>query len=146
MGVALTGIHRLNRVLPLVLMAMIGLVVWMNAERREKPAASVNCPDLAAGCAVVVEGRAIRIGATGGIRPLRPFELRVAAAGAGKVEARFTMEGMDMGFNQYVLRADKEGVFRTRVTLPVCVTGSREWLMTLDLDGMRLAVPFVTEL
>jgi len=36
MGVALTGIHRLNRVLPLVLMAMIGLVVWMNAERREK--------------------------------------------------------------------------------------------------------------
>jgi hypothetical protein len=62
------------------------------------------------------------------------------------VEARFTMEGMDMGFNQYVLRADKEGVFRARVTLPVCVTGSREWLMTLDLDGMRLAVPFVTEL
>jgi hypothetical protein len=145
-GVALTGTHRLGRVLPLVLMAMIGVVVWLNAEHHDKPAASVNCPDLAAGCAVEVEGRAVRIGATGGIRPLRPFELSVVAPWAGKVEACFTMEGMDMGFNLYVLRADNEGVFRARVTLPVCVTGSREWLMTLDLDGMRLTVPFVTEL
>jgi hypothetical protein len=142
----MTGAHWLNRGLPLLLIAMIGVVVWMNAERQEKPAVTVNCPDLATGCAVELEGRAIRIGTTGRIKPLQPFELWVLAAGAGKVEARFTMEGMDMGFNLYTLHADKQGVHRARVTLPVCVTGSREWLMTLEMDGIRLAVPFVTEL
>jgi len=142
----MTGNHWLNRALPLLLIAMIGVVVWMNAERQEKPSITVNCPDLEAGCTVEVEGRAIRIGTTGRIKPLQPFDLWVVAAGAGKVEARFTMEGMDMGFNLYVLRADNRGVYRARVTLPVCVTGSREWLMTIEIDGIRLAVPFVTEL
>jgi len=135
-----------SRGLPLVLMAMIGVVVWLNAGHRDGAPLVATCANLAAGCVVQAERRDVSLGTDGAIKPLKPFNLWVRAPGAKKVEARFTMEGMDMGFNQYVLRADKEGVFRTRVTLPVCVTGSREWLMTLDLDGMRLAVPFVTEL
>ena len=51
-----------------------------------------------------------------------------------------------MGFNLYTLHADQEGVFRGRVTLPVCVSGRRDWVMTLDIDGRRVAIPFVTEL
>ncbi len=136
-----------GRGLPLILAAMIGLVVWMNARQQEpSPPITAGCPDLVAGCTVMAGGRDIRLGTDQAIKPLKPFSLRVEAKGAARVEARFTMEGMDMGFNVYPLRADRQGVFRTTATLPVCVTGRRDWIMTLDVDGTRIAVPFVTEL
>jgi hypothetical protein len=56
------------------------------------------------------------------------------------------MEGMDMGFNLYTLRADNQGVYRANVTLPICVTGRRDWALILDVDKTRLNVPFVTDL
>ena len=56
------------------------------------------------------------------------------------------MAGMDTGFNLYDLRPDSAGVLRARVTLPVCVTGRRDWILTLTIDGQQMAVPFVTEL
>lgn len=138
--------RHLHRLLPLLLIALIGVVVWLNADRQDSPPVSVVCPDVVAGCAARVAGRDVRVGVDAPIKPLRPFELRVEVAGVQRVEARFSMEGMDMGFNLYVLRAEAPGVFRARVTLPVCVSGSRNWLMTLDLDGTRLVLPFVTEL
>lgn len=135
-----------SRGLPLVLIAMIGVVVWMNAGRQEKPAVSVACADLVAGCVAHIDGRAVSLGVSTTIKPLKPFQVWVKAAGVRKVEARFTMEGMEMGFNLYPLHADSQGVFRSRVTLPICITGRRDWVMTLELDGARLAVPFVTDL
>lgn len=139
--------HWVGRGLPLILVAMIGLVVWMNAQRREpSPPLAAACPDLVTGCTVMAGGRDIRLGTDQTIKPLKPFTIRVEAKGAAKVEARFTMEGMDMGFNVYTLRADSQGVFRATATLPVCVSGRRDWIMTLDVDHTRIAVPFVTEL
>jgi hypothetical protein len=138
--------HWVNRGLPLVLFAMIGVVVWMNAGRQEQAALVVTCPELVAGCAAQANGRVVSLGASARIKPLKPFQLWVQAAGASRVEARFAMEGMDMGFNLYTLHADNQGVFRASVTLPVCVSGRRDWIMTLEIDGMRLAVPFVTDL
>jgi hypothetical protein len=102
--------------------------------------------DLAAGCLAQVGGRSLSLGTDGPVKPLKPFQVWVKAPGARRVEIHFTMEGMDMGFNLYTLRADSPDVFRTSVTLPVCVSGRRDWRMTLDIDGVRLAVPFVTEL
>jgi len=57
------------------------------------------------------------------------------------------MVDMNMGFNLYTLRPDSDGVFRAKVTLPACVSGRRDWVMTVDIDkATRLAVPFSTEL
>jgi len=57
------------------------------------------------------------------------------------------MVDMNMGFNLYTLRPDSDGVFRAQVTLPACVSGRRDWVMTVDIDKTtRLAVPFATEL
>ena len=134
------------RLLPLALIALIGVVVWLNADRQDSPPVSVACHDLVAGCVARVTGRDIRVRVDAPVKALRPLELWVEAAEARRVEARFNMEGMDMGFNLHVLHAESPGVFRATVTLPVCVSGSRNWLMTLDLDGTRLALPFVTEL
>ena len=135
-----------SRGLPLVLIGMIGVVVWLNAERQGQPPVVVACPGLSHGCSVELAGREVSLGSDGAIRTLKPFGLWVRAANANKVEARFTMEGMDMGFNLYALHPDQAGIFRATVTLPVCVTGRRDWHLTVDVDGHRLTVPFVTDL
>lgn len=135
-----------NRGLPLLLVAMIGVVVWLNAGRQGTPPARVACADLTAGCAARIANREVRFGTDRRIQPLKSFEVWVNAPGARQIEARFTMVGMDMGFNLYSLHADNQGVYKARITLPVCVSGRRDWVMTLDIDGTGLAVPFVTDL
>ncbi|MEW6677388.1 MAG: hypothetical protein AB1421_05660 [Pseudomonadota bacterium] len=137
----------LRRGIPLVLILLVGGVVWWKPwVPAPVTAVSLPCPDLVAGCSTRLGGETVRVRVEGGIKPLEPFQVWVEAAGVRKVEASFTMEGMDMGFNLYTLRAAGEGVFQARVTLPVCVTGRRDWIMNLDLDGSVLAVPFVTDL
>lgn len=142
------------RAWPLALIVLIGLVLWAEKSglwhetqtAREIP---VVCATLAAGCAVQVEGQEIRFGMHGDPKPLAPFDIWLemnAPQAIGKAEARFTMEGMDMGFNLYTLRPDAKGVLRAKVTLPICVTGRRDWNMILEIDKTRLIIPFVTNL
>lgn len=136
---------------PLGLIALIALVLWAdkNGYWREPAAVQVvqvACASLASGCTARVDGREIRFGMIGEPKPLASFQIWVEAEGAQKAEARFSMEGMEMGFNLYTLHPDSAGVFRTHVTLPICVSGRRDWNMLLDVDNTRLNVPFVTNL
>lgn len=136
------------RLAPLAVLLLVALVLYLEGAMtpREAPPLPVNCPDLAVGCSARLAGREITLGVTGELKVLKPFELWVKAEGARAVTARFTMMGMDMGFNLYTLRADNEGVFRAQVTLPVCVSGRRDWLLDLDIDAERLQTAFNTEL
>jgi hypothetical protein len=140
------------RLWPLALIVLIGLVLWAehNAFWRDTETARgvrVDCETLASGCSLLDDGREIRFGMQGEVKPLAPFDIWVAGVAAvNKAEARFTMEGMDMGFNLYTLRPDAQGVLRAKVTLPICVTGRRDWNMILELDNLRLIIPFVTKL
>jgi hypothetical protein len=143
----------LNKWLPPV--AIIALIVGVVAADRflrpaDAPALVLACADPRTGCEARIDDTSLRVGIDGELKVLQPFTvwLRPGDAGfaPGKVQASFTMEGMDMGFNLYTLRREADGVYRGRVTLPVCVTGRRDWVMTLDIDGDRLALPFVTEL
>jgi hypothetical protein len=143
-----TARSHFYRLAPLGILVLVGLVVYLNQARQPQggPPPVLHCPDLAAGCSTRLDGRSVSVGVEGPLKVLQPFQVWVRAQDARRVQASFTMEGMDMGFNLYTLHADKEGVFRGRVTLPVCVSGRRDWVMTLDIDGRRLAIPFVTEL
>ncbi len=143
-----TARSHFYRLAPLAILLLVAVVIYLNqslAPRQSAPL-SLECPDLAAGCTARIAGRDLTLGIAGELKALKPFEVWVRAPKARRVEASFAMVGMDMGFNIYTLRADKEGVFRGRVTLPVCVSGRRDWVMTLDIDGDRVSVPFVTEL
>lgn len=118
--------------------------VWLDRNGEPPPAVHLACADPAAGCAG--PGQVI-VGLAGELKPLQPFQVWVKAPDAGAVEASFAMVGMNMGFNLYTLRRDADGVFRARVTLPVCVSGRRDWVMTVSIDrDTRLAVPFATSL
>ncbi|MFN3594790.1 MAG: hypothetical protein ACK4TK_08925 [Thiobacillaceae bacterium] len=136
------------RLAPLGILLLVALVVYLQPGLKPRDTApqALPCADLAKGCTTRLGDREVTVGVSGELKVLQPFEVWVRAGGARKVQAQFTMEGMDMGFNLYTLHADRDGVFRGRVTLPVCVSGRRDWVMTLDIDGRRLAVPFVTEL
>jgi hypothetical protein len=132
--------------LPLLIIALAALLLWRGGEDTPAAAVTLPCADLAVGCSTRLRGRAISVGLSGPVKSLHPFQVWVKAPGAGKVQARFTMQGMDMGFNLYTLRADGDPVFRARVTLPVCVSGRRDWVMTVDIDGALIKVPFSSEL
>ncbi|TCP10997.1 hypothetical protein EV683_11626 [Crenobacter luteus] len=73
-----------------------------------------------------------------------PFEIRVDGVPGEPPSAEFAMPAMDMGFNRYRFVADGGG-WRATVTLPVCATGARDWLMTLEAGGRRYTVPFRTQ-
>ncbi len=138
--------RRLVWLAPLLAIGAIAAVVAYWGPRDEAPAQTLACADLQAGCSATLDGRPVAVGFVGQPRVLQPFEVWVRAEGADRVQARFVMEGMDMGFNLYTLRPDAQDVFRARITLPVCVSGRRDWRMTLEVDGRRLEVPFVSEM
>jgi hypothetical protein len=135
------------RLAPLAVLLLLAAVVYLNpGEKQSGPVQRLDCPSLSSSCTGRMDGRTVTVGVQGNLKALQPFDLWVRAKDAARVQARFTMEGMDMGFNLYTLHPDRDGVFRARVTLPVCVSGRRNWLMTLDIDGRQMTVPFVTEL
>lgn len=129
--------------LPLLIIALAALVLWRGGGDASMPAAQVlACADLVRGCGTTLNGREVSVGFDGPVQPLKPFMLHVKAANARDIRASFTMEGMDMGFNLYTLHAAGEGRFSARVTLPVCVTGRRDWILSLEIDGDVLQLPF----
>ncbi|TCJ14728.1 hypothetical protein EZJ19_09095 [Parasulfuritortus cantonensis] len=131
----------------LVIVLIAGVVVASRfLQPEEAPALRIACTDLRAGCRADLAGQPVELGVAGELKVLTPFEVWLKAPGAGTAQASFTMEGMDMGFNLYTLKPDATGTLRARVTLPVCVTGRRDWIMTLKVDGHALSVPFVTQL
>lgn len=130
-----------------VLLTLAGIVYVQHGRHADTAAAPrLVCADPATGCATQLGGRPITIGMDARRRVMQPFQLWVRAAGARKVQASFTMEDMDMGLNLYTLHADKAGIFRARVTLPVCVTGRTDWLLAVEVDGDRVILPIAMEL
>ncbi|MDD5389248.1 MAG: hypothetical protein PHD37_07870 [Gallionellaceae bacterium] len=130
---------------PLLIIALAAGVLWKGGGEPPVATVTLSCADLVAGCATRLRGRDISLGLSGVVKPLKPFQVWVKAAGAGKVQARFVMQGMDMGFNYYTLRAEGDDLFRARVTLPICVSGRRDWIMAVEIDGATIQVPFTSE-
>ena len=82
-------------------------------------------------------------------RPI-PFlqPLRVEASFIGiepkKVEADFAGESMNMGYNRSQLTATGAGRHAGEASLPVCVSGSMAWVVTIiiETDRQRIVVPY----
>jgi hypothetical protein len=101
------------------------------------------CATPTAGCTATIGKQTLSVSLVGALKPLQPFQVWVKAPGARKVEASFTMADMNMGLNQYKLTSNTGGVFQATVTLPVCISGRSEWVMTLDIDEtLRVSMPF----
>ena len=131
--------------LPLLLVVALAAIAiagyWLN-----RPAASqaVACADPLAGCSFSHRSATVKVRFSAQPTPLEAFELSVSAPGATRVSAEFQMNGMEMGFNRYDLRPAGNGMFASKVTLPVCVSGRRDWTLYLEIDGAHYALPFST--
>lgn len=129
--------------LPLLLVvALLGVAIvgyWMKQPLVAQP---VACANPLAGCPFTHHGEPAQLTFSNQPAPMEAFELRVTAPAAKSVSAEFQMVGMDMGFNRYDLhRATAKG-FAAQVRLPACVSGRRDWILTLEIDGSRYAIPF----
>lgn len=131
--------------LPLLLAAaFVAIAVagwWL---KRPAEAEAVACADPVAGCRFLHRGTEATLRFSATPAPMEAFRIELRAPDAQRVSAEFQMVGMDMGFNRYDLKPAGAGVFVAQVTLPVCVSGRRDWTLFLDLDGTRYALPFST--
>ncbi|MDD5330053.1 MAG: hypothetical protein PHX38_08615 [Sulfuricella sp.] len=110
------------------------------------PAPVVQCADPVGGCRVPFGDNVAQVRFLTSPVPLQPFELTVMAPGVEQVAADFAMQGMDMGPNHYVLQRSADGPWHGKIILPVCVSGTSNWTMTLELDGgKRVQIPFVAK-
>lgn len=129
----------------LLVVALVAIAVAGYWLKRPAEAVAIRCADPLAGCAFS------HLGVTASVRfsvqpaPLEAFELSVRAANATRISAEFQMVSMDMGFNRYDLRPVGNDTFSSKVTLPVCISGRRDWILFLDIDGTRYALPFSTQ-
>ena len=83
-------------VLPLLIIGLAAGVLWRGGDA-PKAAVTLPCTDLNHGCSTRLQGREVVVGISSPVKLLKPFRIWVKAAGARKVQARFTMQGMDMG-------------------------------------------------
>lgn len=120
---------------------VLALVVLAACSQKTAPVA--QCADPLRGCWLAWDGKGADVRFLAAPGGLKPFGLQVAAPGANAVSASFSMRDMDMGENRYRLVRGTDGAWRADVILPVCVAGRADWTMTLEVDGSRVAMPFV---
>ncbi|BBP05866.1 hypothetical protein TPL01_07740 [Sulfuriferula plumbiphila] len=148
-GTRLAGLFTSNRRYLLNCAALIGLILALIAaelyhvlQPDENAPQTVSCPDPAKLCRFEVAGRPVELRFSAPPSGLHPFTLLLHAPAAREVYASFIMRGMDMGFNRYHLLSSGAGNWQAQVLLPVCITGRRDWVLTLTVDGTSVEIPF----
>lgn len=136
----------MRRILPpfLLVAALIGIAVagwWL---KRPADAIPVACANPVAGCRFSHRGTEALLRFSAAPAAMEAFRIEVQAPDADRASAEFQMVGMDMGFNRYDLKRAGADKLVAQVTLPVCVSGRRDWTLYLELDGARYAIPFST--
>ena len=102
------------------------------------------CPSLVQGCTIELGAEKVSVKTNTTPVPLKPFTLSISASSARTVNVVLQMQGMDMGLNRYRLLRAPNGEWLATITLPVCVSGRRDWLMMVEVDGKRQALAFQT--
>jgi hypothetical protein len=126
----------------LIVLAFIAVAVIGARAKRIPEAQRVACPDPVQGCGFMHRGTPVQLKFSRAPSSMQPFTLRLRAPGVSRVRAEFQMAGMDMGFNRYDLHAVAPGPFTASITLPVCVSGRRDWMLYLEVGQDRYALSF----
>lgn len=118
--------------------AFLAVAAWRLQPAQKTPLTTLPCVDIVQGCG----NRHLQIHFNQIPQAMQPFRLQINTANALKVKqvhASFTMQGMDMGLNRYRLTPQTNdirdyGIWIANVTLPVCMQGRGNWVMTLEMD------------
>ena len=129
----------------LLMLAFIALAVVGTRAKRPAQAKEIACADPLQGCVFTHRGRPAQLRFSSHPTLLQPFRMEVHAPSAKHASAEMQMVGMDMGFNRYDLHEVGPGIFNAQITLPVCVSGRRDWKLYLDVDSQRYVAPFKSQ-
>ena len=105
-------------------------------------AQAIACVDPVQGCVFTHRGMPAQLRFSRHPTPMQPFSVELRVSGVMHASAEVQMVGMDMGFNRYDLQTTGPGIFVAHITLPVCVSGRRDWKFYLDVDSDRYVIPF----
>ncbi len=125
-----------------LILALIAAELYHVLPHDENTPEIVSCPDLTRLCRFEVAGKPVELRFSAPPSGLHPFILQLHAPAAREVYASFIMRSMDMGFNRYRLLSGGAGNWQAQVLLPVCVSGRRDWILTLTVDGASVEIPF----
>lgn len=130
-----------------------GSVLLLNTPVDSRPVVSLEadegCTLDEVGCRYRIQAGVLWIRAGDSIGTLEPFQVRLEGPDAVEAaEIVFTMDGMDMGLNQFRFRKETAGNWVATAMLPVCAVDRADWLatVTVEISGRRLQarIPFVT--
>ena len=126
----------------LLLLGGAALLYFGVLQAPKRPVVQVVCENVIAGCMLPEPG--LRIAFDQHPQSMKPFRLKVEVSNAREVHASFAMRDMQMGLNRYRLLAEGAGAWKAEITLPVCMNGRSDWVMTLDVDGRLYQLPFTS--
>ncbi|MEQ6291866.1 hypothetical protein ACFPAG_14750 [Vogesella sp. GCM10023246] len=117
-----------------------GGLIWWYLQHKQQPATplAVSCANLQAGCQLP-DGSRLQLDRAP--QAATPFGLTLRHGSGPAPAIEFSMRDMDMGFNRYQLLPHGND-WQARITLPVCVTGSRQWRMALKYPDKTWLIDF----
>ncbi len=120
-----------------------GGLIWWYLSHKNQPAAPivVSCSNLQAGCQLP-DGSRLQLDRAP--QAAKPFGLSLRGLDGKPPAIEFSMRDMDMGFNRYQLLPHGQD-WQANITLPVCVTGSRQWQMALKYQDKSYLIDFDTQ-
>ena len=125
-----------------LLAAAATALAWFGWLMLRQPAAAsvedvlVPCASLRQGCTV----GDLRIATLSTPSANRPFVVDIVAP--SQPVLLFEMADMAMGVARFTPTRRADGHWQVQVGLPVCISGSSAWLMTIEVGGQRYQVPF----
>ncbi len=126
----------------LLILALIAGGIYRRTQHAATHPDSVQCTDTLHNCRLIVNGQPIQLRFLQPPTTMQPFTLQVDAPDAHQISASFAMADMDMGNNSYRLVRKNARLWQAQVLLPVCMSGSHHWLLTLNVDGKNSIIPF----
>lgn len=133
-----------QRILRCVCLALVVTLGFAACQQPPPPSQTIHCADPVRGCAFAHRSKMAQLRFSHPPKALQAFTITLQAPDARQVTAEFQMQQMEMGPNRYTFMTDKAGQFVAHVTLPVCVTGRRDWKLHLQIDTQRYAIAFTT--
>lgn len=125
-----------------LLAATATALAWFGWLMLRQPAAAavedvlVSCASLRQGC--TVDG--MRIATLSAPSANQPFVVDIVAP--SQPVLLFEMADMAMGVARFTPTRRADGHWQVQVGLPVCISGSSAWLMTIEVGGKRYQLPF----
>lgn len=139
MSLHFTGKFALLTVLIAAVITGVIYQIWPNSP---EPITTSSCVNPLKSCQIELNQQPVQINFVDPPSGLQPFTLRVTTPKASRISATFSMRDMDMGSNRYILVHNAPATWQAKVMLPVCVSGRHDWLLTLEIDGNQVLMPF----